>query len=520
MSLSHVSISIEPNGFNRDLAFPVILELLRSGFSADSISRIEQILERLRIPSDLLRLESLHDGGLLATEKYLYPHADSWLIKIAVRDVQAAHQDIVEARIDDFILKPEEFAQVMTTLRQGAPWFEISQTRLPPTITGEYMVSTLQVLPLLQALQLPVEHTDNAFRIACAGLDPALAKAFDHASAAAASSPNFTPADGPGIYRREHASLLIRSSSTAVLVDPISLWRGYANLWNAPTKRERQVDAILITHGHADHFNVPSVAFAAGGMDVPIIVPHVPRPNCLGRFDMAAALKSFGLRSVHSPQWWSTMRIGDIEIDILPFYGEQPTRDGPGAPPAVRNWGNCYRVNTPEFSALILADSGTDPAGSMEDVIRMSYQRRGRPDALLTSLPVFLSPFFGGLMNHYLTVPVDRLRALFEDFKSRSLPSVTPGPEGVPALCAAAQARYYLPYGNGMGLAVGKCVTDVSGEGQPDESVLIGEIQAELDARSIPARAISWNPGDAVDFANGELLLRPYNSDDSLRKHG
>jgi L-ascorbate metabolism protein UlaG (beta-lactamase superfamily) len=495
---------LHPDGFNRAIAGIIGLELLRTGFDIGSTDRVCGILKRHNIPADLIRLEALKDGGLIANERYLFPALEGWLLRVAIRDASTNAVVGLPLPLEDFLLSPQEFAQIMATLRQGMPWSKASGQGPPPTLAEEFSLPTDKVAQFLEVLRLPTEST--TFESACAALSPSLAEAYRRARDTFAPLSEFPRVDAPGIYRREHASLIIRSRTTSIIVDPVCLWRGYPNLWEAPTRCDAEIDAIFITHGHSDHFNIPSILYCARRADVPVIVPHVPRPNCLSVFDMRDALRSFG-QNASAPQWWSTVVIGDIVVDILPFYGEQPTRSSPGAPPAIRNWGNCYRFNTPEFSTLVLVDSGVDPAGSMEDVVRISRQQRGDPDVLLTSAAIFLSPFFGGLMNNYMAVPVARLRTLLEDFKALRLPSVTPGPQGIPDLCAASGARYYLTYGNGFGTHIGAPILDVSGEGQPGEQILLQQIQRDIEAKCIATQAVMWSPGDVATIKNGVLKV-------------
>ena len=428
MPLSNISASLQPNGFNRNIAGWIGAELLRTGFDISSTSRVRDILAHHRVAPDLIRPEALEDGGLLAHENLLFPKSDGWILRVAIRAAAGSSASVETTSLhEDLLMTPQQLEQVMATIRQGAPWLGGSDNpTTPPTLAEEFSLTDSEANRFLQTLRQPERSQGAALESSCAHLSSSLAAAYRQTREEGTPLVGFPRIEAPGIYRREHASLVIRSRTTSIVADPVCLWRGYPNLWAAPTGREPDIDAIFITHGHQDHFNIPSIIHCAGRSDVPVFVPHVPRTNCLSLFDMRGALESFG-QTTQAPQLWTTVVVGDITVDILPFYGEQPTRDSPGAPPALRNWGICYRFNTPEFSALVLVDSGADPAGSMEDVVRISRTRRGAPDVLLTSLPVFLSPFFGGLMTNYIAVPVARLRVLFEDFKARRLPSSPPG---------------------------------------------------------------------------------------------
>jgi hypothetical protein len=200
--------------------------------------------------------------------------------------------------------------------------------------------------------------------------------------------------------------------------------------------------------------------------------------------------------------------VGDIDLDVLPFFGEQPTRDAPGPDAAIRNWGNCYRFNTEDFSAIVLVDSGADPLGSMVDVVRSSVESRGPVDVVLSCLREFESPFFGGLTMEWATLPFARLQQLHAQLTSRSLPSTTAGAEGTAELCEAAGARYYLPYANGFS-GPGAPISDVGwGAGEPSEAALVTKVSASLARRKAKTAARNWNPGDSVSLGRRALRLR------------
>lgn len=316
--------------------------------------------------------------------------------------------------------------------------------------------------------------------------------------------------DGPGLYRREHGCVVVRSATTTIMMDPVSGW-----VPGAPRTRGLGAggspDAVLVTHGHADHFHVPSILAQVGDARTPVIVPAVPRPSLLSPSDMAGSLRLMGQR-VEMPAWGTRTRIGDIDIEILPFYGEQPLRDaaGPHDLPVegLRNWGNCYRLTTPQFSVLALIDSGIDPAGTMVEVAARSCALDGPPDFLLTSLPRFYCPFFMGLPHYYLSLSFDCLARLYEAYCRQALPSVTPGPDGVMDICRAACARHYLPYGNGFE-GIGRPIVDVGIRmGEPSEAQIVRYLRDRFAAEGLPTGVIGWNCGDHVAVTCGDVTRR------------
>ncbi|MDC0708258.1 MBL fold metallo-hydrolase [Stigmatella sp. ncwal1] len=314
----------------------------------------------------------------------------------------------------------------------------------------------------------------------------------------------------PGIYRRAHASLVVRSGTTSVLVDPLSSHASMPSLLSLPVPSPADTpDALAITHGHGDHWHLPSVLMHAASPEVKVLVPHVPRRSLLTTNVFAHELALVG-QAFEAPAWDSTLRVGDIDIEVLPFYGEQPTRNKPGLEPSLRNWGNCYRLDAPNFSLVVLADSGMDPAGSMVDVLRESVRRRGPVDAVVSCLREFDSPFFGGLIMYFASLPFSRLQELYAQHQEGRLPSITAGPEGVAAVCEAASARYFLPYAHGFA-GFGKRISDVGwGLSEPSEAELVGRVRSALRERGCPTLALDWNCGDLLRLTRGAASVQPY----------
>ncbi len=317
------------------------------------------------------------------------------------------------------------------------------------------------------------------------------------------SAPGFPRIDEPGIYRREHGSIVIRSDTTSVMLDPVAHWMpdGVRN----PIDVDGAIDAIFITHGHADHFNLASILACATDTDMPVVVPPVPRASLLAPNDMLATLEMFGQATL-APAWGTSLVIGDIRVDVLPYYGEQPVRDGEGPPGDVRNWGSCYRFATPQITAIALIDSGVDPLGNMADVVRDSCEESGPVDFVLSSLARFPSPFFLGLPHYYLSLSFDRLRQLFDLLVAGELPSVTLGPSGIVDVCRAGRPRYYLPYGNGFE-GLGKPIQDVGMHtGEPPELDLVRYLADRFEHERIPTTPVAWNPGDRISLRAGRAV--------------
>ncbi|WP_375760339.1 MBL fold metallo-hydrolase [Corallococcus exercitus] len=435
----------------------LLQELLRRGFEPEASRRLlEDANARLRRP--LLRPGAVEDGGPLVDDGVLFPEPGPW----------------------------------WWVLQQGeSRW----STRLEP-----------EAVPVVADFLRAVARADTLDEVRAAW--PFDAEDFEDAlfRATPPEAPWPEPS-GPGLYRREHASLLVCSRTTSVLVDPISLQRRLPHIGSVPGNLAPEaLGAVALTHGHTDHWHVPSLLAHLPRRDTPVLVPRVPRVNLLTPQDFSHVLDACG-QAVQAPAWGESRRVGDLRVDVLPFHGEQPAPDGPPLPEGLRSWGNCYRFDTGDFSCLVLVDSGDDPAGRMAEAVARSREAHGPVDVVLACQREFLAPFFGGLSHYWAALPWARLRGLYADHQAGRLRSSTAGPAGVAELCALAGARYFLPYANGFE-GVGRAISDVGwGEGEPSEAACNARVREQLARRGATTEVVDWKPGDVARFARGRLVL-------------
>jgi L-ascorbate metabolism protein UlaG (beta-lactamase superfamily) len=205
-----------------------------------------------------------------------------------------------------------------------------------------------------------------------------------------------------------HNTVVVRSATSAVLVDP---WFVAAAPEDPAHYRPLQprdvgpVDAVAITHSHPDHF-VPSTLIQLPP-STRMIVPRVERETIL-TVAMATRLRELGFTDVVELDWWQSVRVGDVEVVALPFYGEQAT-DAERLHPDIRNHGNTYFIRTPSFSAAFVADSGRDGLGDVRQVAARARREVGSPDVLFAgyrgwlTYPVQL--LFTSVARYLLFVP-------------------------------------------------------------------------------------------------------------------
>ena len=460
------------------------------------------------LPRDLTLTLSAHDlSQLFPLKAILYRFLEAEMEPGACR---AALEDTIEGfGLDSSLFTPAEISSggMFATERLLYPASQGWKLNVMGSETGPHTVpvDATQLGLLGDALRSAGEQADvAAFRERCAFLGH---EVLDLLTPREVGTPRWPVVDGPGIYRREHASLLIASETTRLLVDPIGMMAMLPFIPESPVDGTPGPDAIFVTHGHLDHWHAPTILHNARSAALPVYVPKVPRLSLLSFDDFGQLLGQLG-QNARPVDWGEVFRVGDIEVEVLPFYGEQPTRDGPGAHPSLRNWGNCYRFDTPDFSVAVLADSGADPAGSMAAVLRESARRRGPIDVVLSCLRDVDSPFHEGLPNYVYTLPFERVRELYRQRKAGAMPNTTAGVDGVLDICEAAGARYFLPYANGF-MGVGRDITDIGwGFGEPTEEDRLEHLRAGFARKPGGAVTLSWNAGDVARFHEGRMEVR------------
>jgi L-ascorbate metabolism protein UlaG (beta-lactamase superfamily) len=115
-----------------------------------------------------------------------------------------------------------------------------------------------------------------------------------------------------------HSSFLIQIAGLNLLVDPVfASWLIVLHRVRRPgvaIKDLPPIDAVLLSHAHMDHLNLPSLRRIirrtrklTGTAPVAVVPWNVT--------DLVAAL---GFSSVTSLAWWQSMKLGDLEITLTP----------------------------------------------------------------------------------------------------------------------------------------------------------------------------------------------------------
>jgi L-ascorbate metabolism protein UlaG (beta-lactamase superfamily) len=147
-----------------------------------------------------------------------------------------------------------------------------------------------------------------------------------------------------------HATVAIADGPTTVLTDPVLTGRvGHLRRRRGedPLARPVRPDVVVLSHLHADHTHLPSLALL--GADVPIVVPR-------GAADVFAGLRRFGDRIVELAPGEATA-VGSVSIRAVPAdHDGRRWRRGPRTVPALG-----YVVEG-EATTYFAGDTAFDPA--------------------------------------------------------------------------------------------------------------------------------------------------------------
>ena len=135
--------------------------------------------------------------------------------------------------------------------------------------------------------------------------------------AVAAPPPRSVPGSELRITFVNHSTVLIQTQSLNVLTDPIWSLRASPFSFLGP-KRHRQpgiafddlppIHAVLISHNHYDHFDVPTLRRLLAVHRSPIFCP-------LG---LARSLKQIGFREIYELDWWQNQTLPNMRVHCVP----------------------------------------------------------------------------------------------------------------------------------------------------------------------------------------------------------
>jgi L-ascorbate metabolism protein UlaG (beta-lactamase superfamily) len=305
----------------------------------------------------------------------------------------------------------------------------------------------------------------------------------------------------PGIHRLQHASLLFNTESTSVITDP-NLSYELPQRWLG-VRHYPEVDAILISHSHEDHFCLASLLQFP--RSTKIIVPVVKQASMLC-LPMAKLLRDAGFTDVVEAPWHSELSVGDIHIAVYPFYGEQPWLSSPAPVPELRNHGNTYVITVDGIRSWVLIDSGNEYGHAMLDECDAVRKRHGHIDILLSNMRMFgWNPGqIDGSGRYLFCFPREFLA------NPASWPmgqSITLGPSGIREIIDRLKPTCFLPYAHWWQ----PC------EKEPHlvdrryrESELLENVRSAPSAEMLRTQLLRWNVADILQLRSGALHIDRY----------
>jgi L-ascorbate metabolism protein UlaG (beta-lactamase superfamily) len=206
-------------------------------------------------------------------------------------------------------------------------------------------------------------------------------------------TPHYT-GDGVRIRYFGHACVLIQTSRSAILIDPLVTFDpdegdGHFSFADLPDV----IDAVVISHCHQDHF-VPEMLVQLRHRVRKVIIPR-NRSGNIADPSMSLILKRLGYSNIEVLDAFGTISLDEGEITSLPFSGEHADLDIHSKQTILAN------IKGHRFFFLVDSDA-IDPA-----LYKLVTEIVGKPDALFVGMECFGAPL-SWLYGPLLTKPMSR----------------------------------------------------------------------------------------------------------------
>lgn len=179
-----------------------------------------------------------------------------------------------------------------------------------------------------------------------------------------------------------HATLLIQTRNVNILTDPMWSERCFPVSFMGPKRHHAPgirfeelppIDAVVISHNHYDHLDVPTLQRLA----------REHRPRILAGLGNDAFLRTQGL-SGEALDWWQSASVGDVRVHAVP--AQHFSSRGLGDRDANLWCG--YVIETPDGPIYFAGDTGWGPH------FEMIRERFGKPRVALLPIGAFRPRWF------------------------------------------------------------------------------------------------------------------------------
>jgi N-acyl-phosphatidylethanolamine-hydrolysing phospholipase D len=181
-----------------------------------------------------------------------------------------------------------------------------------------------------------------------------------------------------------HATYLINNGDLTILTDPIFSERASPVGWAGPERlippaipieRLPHIDAVVISHNHYDHLDLPSLqALQLTNPNLLILVPQGDKDLLVGE----------GLDNVTEFRWWQTKRIKQTDFTFTPVQHWS----GRGITGRNSSWWGGWYMESPNLSLYHAGDTGYS-----KDFLD-TRQRLGAPDFAFVPIGAYKPRWF------------------------------------------------------------------------------------------------------------------------------
>jgi L-ascorbate metabolism protein UlaG (beta-lactamase superfamily) len=131
--------------------------------------------------------------------------------------------------------------------------------------------------------------------------------------------PRFVEGSGLRVTLVNHSTVLLQQGGVNILTDPIWSDRASPLSWAGPRRRRKpgvdwndlpRIDAVLLSHNHYDHLDLPTLRRLAARGDSTFVVPT----------GVARLLRSQNIAPVHELDWGEALPVASLTIHCVPAF--------------------------------------------------------------------------------------------------------------------------------------------------------------------------------------------------------
>jgi L-ascorbate metabolism protein UlaG (beta-lactamase superfamily) len=274
------------------------------------------------------------------------------------------------------------------------------------------------------------------------------------------------PPARPRVTFLGHTSVLFQTNDAAILTDPL-LRNELGSPRRAFDVTRLDLTAICCTHAHWDHCELATLL--RFDKRTPVIIPRVRAATAFNP-PIAPVLRRLGFQDVRELEPWDRQQLGDVEMILVPFHGEQ---DEPDA--VIDHYTYIYRASG--LTVYGGVDAYRDTSGDMLEVLKRVRDEYRPSVAFLPISRMIYRYEYGGVNGFCRYLDASLLNGDFQ---------YTAGPTEAAEWVRLLGVSAVVPY---AAFALSPYTTPA----------LLSEFASVLDQNGLEAILLSLRPLDAVD---------------------